>query len=75
MSATTPLPTAEQEARARWDLLLTDLEYRAEQLRQTKAYEPRRLFFQAITACAVLLGAGAALGAFVLRVMQLGTAS
>jgi hypothetical protein len=37
MSTTTPLPTPEQVARARWDLLLTDREYRAEQVRQIKA--------------------------------------
>jgi hypothetical protein len=70
MSATTPIPTAEQEQRARWDLLLTDLELRSEQLRQTRAYEPRRLFIQGVTAFAVTLGAGAALGAVLLRVIQ-----
>jgi acetyl esterase/lipase len=33
---TTPLPTPEQEARARWDLLLADLEYRQDQMRRTR---------------------------------------
>jgi hypothetical protein len=31
---TTPLPDTEQEARAKWDLLLTDLEYRQAQQRR-----------------------------------------
>ena len=59
------LPTAEQQQRAKWDLLLTDIEYRTEQLRQLKVYEPRRLLIQAITATAALLGGGAAIGAVV----------
>lgn len=69
MSATTPLPTDEQRQRAKWDLLLTDLELRAEQVRQTKAYEPRRIFIQAVTAAAAIFVAGAALGAFALRLI------
>ena len=36
-------PTLEQEQRAKWDLLLLDLEYRAEQVRQAKRYEPWKL--------------------------------
>jgi len=36
MSAAAPSPTTEQEARAKWDLLLQDLEYRAEQLRSIR---------------------------------------
>jgi hypothetical protein len=59
-------PTPEQEQRARWDLLLLDIELRAEQVRQSKAYEPRRIFAQMVTAAAALLGAGAALGALVI---------
>jgi hypothetical protein len=43
MSATAPTPTAEQEARAKWDLLLLDLELRAEQVRQAKQFEPWRI--------------------------------
>jgi hypothetical protein len=70
MSDTTPLPTAEQTARAQWDLLLTDLEYRAEQLRQSKAYEPRRLVIQGVTAAGVVFGGGAAFGALALRLIQ-----
>ena len=88
MSATTPIPTAEQEARAKWDLLLLDIEHRSEQLRhikganplemeqrieqlrQLKTYEPKRLIIQGLTMMGVLLAAGAALGAFMLRLAQ-----
>ena len=66
MSATAT-PTPEQEQRARWDLLLLDLEHRAEQIRQLKTYEPRRLLIQGLTAAAVLMGAGAAVGALLVR--------
>jgi hypothetical protein len=31
--STTTVPSAEQEQRAKWDLLLLDLEHRAEQVR------------------------------------------
>jgi hypothetical protein len=56
MSATTPLPTSEQEARAEWDLLLIDIEYRIEQLRQIKVFEPRRLMLAGLTAGAAVFG-------------------
>jgi hypothetical protein len=59
------LPTAEQQQRAKWDLLLLDIEKRTEELRQLKTYEPRRLMLQAITSSAALLGGGAAIGAFI----------
>src|SRR5215471_18873213 len=39
----TDLPTDEQRQRAKWDLLLLDIEHRTEQLRQLKAYEPQQL--------------------------------
>jgi hypothetical protein len=42
MSATTPLPTAEQQQRAKWDLLLTDLELRQEQIRNLRTHEPTK---------------------------------
>jgi hypothetical protein len=61
VSATT-VPTPEQQQRAKWDLLLLDLEQRAEQVRQLRVYEPRRLVIQGLTAGAALLAAGAALG-------------
>ena len=70
MTNAPPLPTAEQQARAKWDLLLTDLELRAEQVRQTKAYEPRRLVIQGLTAGATVFVAGAAVGALLLRVVS-----
>ena len=66
MSATAS-PTEEQRQRAKWDLLLTDIEYRQEQLRQIKTYEPKRLVIQGVTAAAVLMGAGAAIGALLLK--------
>lgn len=67
MSATTPLPTEEQRQRAKWDLLLTDLELRSEQLRQMKRYEPWRLAAAIVGAGAGLLAAGAAIGVLLAR--------
>jgi hypothetical protein len=52
-------PTTEQEQRAKWDLLLLDLETRAEQVRQLKTYEGKRLVIQGLTAGAALFAAGA----------------
>lgn len=69
MSAAAPVPTPEQRQRAAWDLLLTDLELRQEQLRQLKSYEPRRLLIQGLTAGGVLVGAGAAIGALLLHLV------
>jgi hypothetical protein len=51
-------PTPEQEQRAKWDLLLLDLELRAEQVRQLKRYEPWK-------ALAALVTAGTAFGSAV----------
>lgn len=65
--STTTLPTDEQVQRAEWDLLLLDIETRTEQLRQIKTFEPRRLVIQGVTASAVLMGAGAAIGALLLK--------
>ncbi len=65
MSAT--LPTDDQRQRAKWDLLLADLELRAEQVRQMKHYEPWRLAAAMATAAAGLLGAGAAIGVLLAR--------
>ena len=56
-----------QGERARWDRLLLDLEQRAKQVRRLKSPEPRRLLIQGLAAGAVLLGAGAALGAILVR--------
>jgi hypothetical protein len=59
MSATT-LPTPEQTQRAKWDLLLLDIETRTEQLRQLKTFEPRRLIMSGVTTGAAVFGSGAA---------------
>lgn len=70
MSTTTPLPSEEQKARAKWDLLLADLELRAEQIRQMKRFEPWRL-----AAALLLTGFGTAaavIGATVALVKLLG---
>jgi hypothetical protein len=60
MSATHPIPTPEQEARAKWDLLLLDIEQRTEQLRQLKATPTRivvlQLAMSAATAAVVFVG-------------------
>jgi hypothetical protein len=61
-------PTAEQEQRAKWDLLLLDIETRNEQLRQLRVFESRRLTFQLLGAVAALLLAGAAFAGSVLAV-------
>lgn len=67
MSAVNPVPSEEQKQRAKWDLLLLDIETRTEQLRQLKTFEGRRLLIQGLTAGAAILGAGAALGALLVR--------
>ncbi len=63
MSASIPLPTAEQLQRAKWDLLLLDIEARTEQVRQLKRYEPWRLAAALGSASAV---AGSAVAAAIL---------
>jgi hypothetical protein len=64
------LPSAEQVERARWDLILRDLEHRAEQVRQMKAFEGRRLAIQAIGATAAVFIAGTAVGALLLNTLS-----
>lgn len=57
------LPTSEQQQRAKWDLLLADLEYRQEQLRvarQDLLFKPWQVAFAGMTAGAALFAAGAA---------------
>lgn len=64
MSASIPLPTTEQQQRAKWDLLLADHEYRLEQiraLRQDRYWKPWQVLVPAVTAAAALMGAGFAL--------------
>ena len=69
------LATQEQEQRARWDLLLLDLEHRAEQVREpktidltNKGYEGKRLVIQAITAAAVF-AAGGVVGGLIVKIL------
>jgi len=54
----------EQERRARWDLLALDIERRADRLRQSKRYKPRRSIVRAIMS---LLAVGAAIGVLLLE--------
>lgn len=72
MTDVTITPTPEQEQRAKWDLLLRDLELRAEQTRQMKSfpagtYETHRLIIQAIGATAAVFIAGAAVGGLIVH--------
>jgi hypothetical protein len=63
MSATQHVPSPEQEQRAKWDLLLFDIELRAEQVRQMKRYEPWKLAATMASSSAV---AGSAVAALIL---------
>jgi hypothetical protein len=51
------LPSEEQKQRAKWDLLLADLELRQEQVRSMKAFENWRFVLQVLTAGAAVGGA------------------
>jgi len=58
-----PLPSEQQKARAKWDLLLADIELRQEQLRfarQEIRWKPWQVAFAGMTTGAALFGAGAA---------------
>ena len=68
--ATLPLPTEEQQQRAKWDLMLLDIEARTEQVRQMKSYEPKRLMFQGLTMGAALLAAGSVIGGLLVNVLK-----
>lgn len=62
--------TPEQEQRAKWDLLLLDVETRSEQLRQMKTfpsgtYEGWKLAFAGMSAGAAIFASGAAVTALV----------
>jgi hypothetical protein len=46
--------TSEEQQRAKWDLLLLDIEHRTEQIRQLKTYEPLRLVSGGLAAGAAL---------------------
>jgi hypothetical protein len=63
MSATA-VPTSEQEQRAKWDLLLADIEYRQEQIRavrQDMYWKPWQLVPASVTAGAAMMAAAFAL--------------
>jgi hypothetical protein len=64
------IPSDEQQQRARWDLLLLDIEHRTEQVRQIKVFEPRRLLIQGLTAAAALLAAGGVVGGLIATLAQ-----
>jgi hypothetical protein len=64
------MPSDEQQQRAKWDLLLLDLEHRAEQVRQIKVFEPRRLLVQGLTAAAALMAAGGVIGGLLVNLMR-----
>ena len=71
------LPTPEEEQRAKWDLILTDIEYRLEQVLQlkgidltNKSYEGRRLIIQAVTATAAIFAAGGVVGGLLVRILS-----
>lgn len=68
------IPTGEQEQRAKWDLLLLDIEARSEQLRQMKAfptgtYEGWKVVFAGATAFAAVFVAGAAIGGLIIHLI------
>jgi hypothetical protein len=64
------LPTAEQEQRAKWDLLLTDIELKQEQLRHLRTFEGWKLAFAGMTSGAALMAAGVGLAALLLRMIH-----
>jgi hypothetical protein len=66
----TTLPTDEEQQRAKWDLLLTDIELRLEQVRQLKTYEPLRLWVQALTAFAAVFAAGGVIGGLIIHLSE-----
>jgi hypothetical protein len=70
MAAPMTIPSDEQKQRAQWDLLLLDLEHRAEQVRQIKVFEPRRLLIQGLIAAAALMAAGGVIGGLLVNLMR-----
>jgi len=57
----TPDPKEERQQRARWDLLLLNIEHRTEQVRLKRPTENRRRVIQAVTIAAVFV-AGVGVG-------------
>jgi hypothetical protein len=64
------MPSDEQQQRARWDLLLLDIEHRSEQIRQMKTFEGRRLAIQAVTAAAAVFAAGGVVGGLLVNLLR-----
>jgi hypothetical protein len=50
-------PTGEQEERPKWHLLLTNIEWSQDHLRQLRTFEPWKLMFSGMTAGAAFFGA------------------
>ena len=65
----TILPSDEQQRRAKWDLLLLDIEQRTEQVRQLKTFEGR-LLIQAIAAASAVFAAGGVVGGLLVRLIS-----
>jgi len=55
-----------------WDEILEDIEQRTEQIRQMKAFEPKRMIIQGLTAAAALLAAGGVVGGVLVNLLQRG---
>lgn len=64
------VPSTEQEQRAKWDLLLLDIEHRTEQLRQMKSFEGKRLLIQTVTAAAAVFAAGGVVGGVLVNLLR-----
>jgi hypothetical protein len=66
----------EQKQRAKWDLLLADLEARREQLRLTRPedqesrFKPWQVAFVGMTAGAALFGVGAVIGGLIVHLAR-----
>ena len=59
----------DEQQRARWDLVLLNLEHRAEPVRQLQTYEGRRLVIPAVTLAAVF-AAGGVVGGLIVRLLS-----
>jgi hypothetical protein len=69
------MPSEEERQRAKWSLLLLDIEHRTEQVRQLKTCEGRRLAIQAVTATAAVFAAGGVVGGLLVRLLMGGSAT
>jgi hypothetical protein len=69
MTDKTTTPTPEQEQRAKWDLLLADMERRAEEIRRLPTYEGWKLVAAGLTVGAAVMAAGMVTGAFIVHLL------